>query len=58
MRVEAALLQRTAPESNSADDPASNKGYGSILKGYNTLFEKKYRERTMIGIMTMFFQRA
>ncbi|KAL1719859.1 general substrate transporter [Schizophyllum commune] len=63
MRVEAALLQRTAPESNSADDPASNKGYnsilkgyGSILKGYNTLFEKKYRERTMIGIMTMFFQ--
>ncbi|KAL1759909.1 general substrate transporter [Schizophyllum commune] len=61
MRVEAALLQRTAPESHGVDATssgygASSKGYGSILKGYNTLFQKKYRERTMIGIMTMFFQ--
>ncbi|KAI5890062.1 general substrate transporter [Schizophyllum commune H4-8] len=58
MRVEAALLQRTAPE-RSIDARGADtvpKGHGSIFRGYNTLFEKKYRERTMIGIMTMFFQ--
>ncbi|KAI5835369.1 hypothetical protein K523DRAFT_368348 [Schizophyllum commune Tattone D] len=58
MRVEAALIQRTAPElsidTHGAD--AVLKGYGSVLKGYNALFQEKYRERTMIGIMTMFFQ--
>ncbi|KAL1700683.1 major facilitator superfamily domain-containing protein [Schizophyllum commune] len=54
----AALIQRTAPElaidTHGAD--AVLKGYGSVLKGYNALFQEKYRERTMIGIMTMFFQ--
>ncbi|KAI4518247.1 hypothetical protein K525DRAFT_363253 [Schizophyllum commune Loenen D] len=65
MRVEAALIQRTAPElaidTHGADAVPKGygsvlKGYASVLKGYNALFQEKYRERTMIGIMTMFFQ--
>ncbi|TRM68921.1 major facilitator superfamily domain-containing protein [Schizophyllum amplum] len=73
MRVEATLLQRTAPDlaadasyaavPTDAGDAArpentakASKGYSGALQGYGALFQEKYLERTMIGIMTMFFQ--
>ncbi|KAL1741738.1 general substrate transporter [Schizophyllum fasciatum] len=66
MRVEAALLQRTADEAAAPKGSGhilsgcgglfSGCGCGGLFDGYGALFGEKYRERTMVGIMAMFFQ--
>jgi len=47
MRVEVALIEQTLEISNPSD-----------LRSWKTLFEEKYRERTLIGVLIMFFQRT
>ena len=49
MRVEAALVQQTVLERKSA--------LHSEAHAWARLFDKKYFERTLVGIMVMFFQR-
>lgn len=48
MRVNAALLRH---ETSAKDD-------GRVLSGWSKLFHSKYRSRTLIGVMMMFFQRV
>ena len=53
MRVEATLIQRTT-------ETADTKGDGTImteLKVWTGLFGKRYRKRTMVGVLMMAFQR-
>jgi hypothetical protein len=54
MRVEVALIQQTL-ERQDAADPSNLK---VDLQSWKRLFEEKYRDRTLIGVFIMFFQRA
>ena len=50
MRVEVALEQKTMGDVKSG-------GIYAEAKAWSNLFSKRYRKRTMIGILMMFFQR-
>ena len=50
MRVEVALEQKTMGNVKSG-------GIYAEAKAWSNLFSKRYRKRTMIGVLMMFFQR-
>ncbi|KAF8652610.1 hypothetical protein AX16_004299, partial [Volvariella volvacea WC 439] len=50
MRVETTLIQRTLGLTETKN------GFTAELKAWSRLFEEKYRDRTWIGILIMFFQ--
>lgn len=50
MKVEATLTQRTNPDSGKL-------GFVEELKSWKQLFSPRHKDRTMIGVMIMFFQR-
>ena len=52
MRVETELIHRSL--GNESDKP----GFIAEWKAWKKLFQKKYRDRTLIGVSVMFFQRA
>jgi hypothetical protein len=54
MRVEALVIHRTL---GTAEDSKIG-GVSNELKAWRRLFGKKYRDRTMIGVLMMVFQRA
>jgi len=51
MRVETELIHRSV--GNKLDKP----GFKAEWKAWKKLFNKKYRDRTMIGVLIMVFQR-
>ena len=53
MKVEAALIQRTSGDGRAGDDSVS-----SDIKGFWKLLEPQYINRTLVGVLMMFFQRA
>lgn len=52
MRVEATLIQSTS------DDVETKDGWRKEMRGWKRLFEFKYRDRTMVGVLMMVFQRG
>lgn len=52
MRVETELIRR------SLGIEFNKPGFKAEWKAWKKLFKKKYRDRTMIGVAVMFFQRA
>ena len=52
MRVEKELIHR------SFGHELDKSGFKADWKAWKKLFNKKYRDRTMIGVLIMFFQRA
>lgn len=55
MQVEAALVQR---RTLASDDGGKYSRYPAAIRPWAQLFEHRYRDRTMIGILMMCFQRA
>lgn len=55
MRVEASLIQRLN-FLHDADTDTNKSGLMSEWKAWKRLFSPKYRERTLIGVLIMFFQ--
>ncbi|KAM6502998.1 General substrate transporter [Amanita muscaria] len=55
MKVEASLVQRLN-FLHDADTDTNKSGLMSEWKAWNRLFSPKYRERTLIGVLIMFFQ--
>jgi len=52
MRVETELIRR------SLGSESDTLGFKAEWKAWKKLFSKKYRDRTMIGVLIMVFQRA
>jgi hypothetical protein len=52
MRVETELIHR------SLGNESDKSGFKAEWKTWKRLFSKKYRDRTMIGVSVMVFQRA
>ena len=51
MQVETILVQRV-------DGDRTTKGVFDELRAWKKLFERKYRDRTMVGVLIMVFQRT
>ena len=51
MRVEVALIEHSL-------EPFNSSNLDTDLRSWKRLFEEKYRERTLIGVFIMFFQRT
>lgn len=56
MRVETTLVQRSAGAGSTPN--GTKNGIGSEMKAWGKLFRYKYRDRTMIGVLMMVFQRT
>ena len=56
MRVETELIHRSLRTESDSDDNKKS-GIKAEWKTWKTLFSKKYRDRTMIGLLVMVFQR-
>jgi hypothetical protein len=52
MRVETELIHR------SLGNKSDKSGFKAEWKTWKRLFTKKYRDRTMVGVLVMVFQRA
>ena len=57
MRVETELIHRSLRTESDSDDNKKS-GIKAEWKTWKTLFSKKYRDRTMIGLLVMVFQRS
>lgn len=58
MKVETALTQRTLHGGeNEGVEPNKPGGFRDEIRAWRRLFESKYRDRTMIGVFIMVFQR-
>jgi hypothetical protein len=58
MKVETALTQRTLNGTESPQlEPYNAGGFRAEIRAWRRLFESKYRDRTMIGVFIMVFQR-
>lgn len=58
MKVETTLTQRTLHGGeNEGVEPNKPGGFRDEIRAWRRLFESKYRDRTMIGVFIMVFQR-
>ena len=51
MRVETSLIQQTTGVSHTKN------GFGTDVRAWGRLFQRKYRDRTLVGVLMMVFQR-
>jgi hypothetical protein len=59
MKVETRLIQETNPGEAAIDvDNRQPWGLRAELRGWKRLFDRKYRDRTMVGVFIMVFQRT
>lgn len=57
MRVETTLIQRAIDGPNEEQVKERSWNLRDEIQSWSRLFSKKYRDRTMVGILVMVFQR-
>lgn len=57
MRVETALIQRALVADGELDSDIQPWSIKAELRAWGRLFHHKYRDRTMVGVLIMVFQR-
>jgi len=58
MRVETRLIQQTIVDRDNNPDDLRPWSLRAELRGWKRLFDRKYRDRTMVGVLIMVFQRT